>query len=313
MPQNRNTYRNKYNTWYGHNILYKLQDIKIDTNKSSSCSLSLRWVAPDDIPYEPQDTSVFLHHGRDHDQKSEDIDKPDVLGVSTTSERKQGSSLPRISESEASGEIHLDQVCHRLTLKWEPILNITHRYFACRCLIRRSSPSQFEPEIDILRFARCPRHNNKGVSFRDYQDYEDPQDDLYFDKFGGYDAFRAFIHCYLTPLYISLGSERFLAQGDVHNAYAALQTAREVLGEGLMKVHQDYIFEHDDMLLRLGFTASDNARAYITAERKRRGLDQACGIANDQIWDLEESPMEKEVKTILNGEWRGKRHWLPDC
>lgn len=284
-------------------------------DKSSSCSLSLRWVAPDEIPYEPQDTFGFLYHGRDHDHQPKNSDGSNTVGTSKTSDENKGSSLPHISseESKDSGQPHVDLVCRRLTMKWEPMCNITHRYLACRCVIRRSSPSRLEPEIDVLRYAICPRHNSKGISFKDYGDYEKNWDDPYFHKFGGYDAFRAFIHLCFTPMYNNLGNERFLAQKEFESAYDCLETASEELGESLSKVHQEYIFEHDDMLIRLGFTGSDKAKTYITAERKKRGLGKVLNISDSQFKHIKESPVEKEVEMILNGKWRGKRHWLPDC
>lgn len=100
---------------------------------SHSCKLAVRWVEPDYLPFEPTDTviidkdtyrdyKVALQRPKVRDQS----DTPDI-SVTTFFQRHDDDSIPCI-----------DLVCHRLTMKWEPIFNIVHRYIFCRCVVRLS-------------------------------------------------------------------------------------------------------------------------------------------------------------------------------
>ena len=40
-------------------------------------------------------------------------------------------------------EPSIDLVCRRIIVKWELIMNIAHRYLACRCILRLSTPSLY--------------------------------------------------------------------------------------------------------------------------------------------------------------------------
>lgn len=97
----------------------------------------------------------------------------------------------------------IEKVCRRLTMKWEPIWKITHRYLYCRCILRRSTLSQLCPEITVLINARCPRLHSRGVPHADYGDIDYHQD-RYFDQFGGYNAFRGMIFGAFPSIYLNV-------------------------------------------------------------------------------------------------------------
>lgn len=196
-----------------------------------------------------------------------------------------------------------DLVARRLVVKWEPLMNVTHRYVFCRCVLRRSTPSWLYPEATMLICAACPRHNSVGIYFRDYGDI-DYHRDPYFNQFGGYDAFRLLVQ--FSVNHDCLGVEKFLP----HNAM-------QIAGENLVR----YLEEH-----RETFESMKNRYLVeIGLQMKRSGLElperlddlikTAEEPQGERSWGLElaeqvrRSPMMMQVKEVLAGKYSGQPHW----
>lgn len=169
---------------------------------SHSCKLAVSWVAPDYLPFEPNDTVIHRNTYRDYQVASR---RPKVQGQPNNSGAPADVNLS-FQKHDHDSWPSIDLVCHRLTMKWEPIFNIVHRYRFCRCVLRLSTPSRLIEEMTLLAAWLCPRHNTQGTTFRDYSELALPCiDDPYFDQFGGYNAFWALLHQYLPKLYDHLG------------------------------------------------------------------------------------------------------------
>lgn len=113
--------------------------------------------------------------------------------ASLSEESSQSKSPANSSRAALNSTPRIETVCRCLTMKWEPVFNMTVRYMDCRCILRMSTPSPFAPEMTLPLCALCPRHNTKGKRFADYG-YQDCHQDPYFDRFGGYTAFRGMVY-----------------------------------------------------------------------------------------------------------------------
>lgn len=200
----------------------------------------------------------------------------------------------------------IDLVCRRIVLKWEPIFNIVHRYAYCRCVIRLSTPSHIEMEQTFLMLGFCPRHNCAGLCHKDYGDL-DYQQDQYFEEFGGYRSFQGLLYVLEPKIYGLLGGERFLPSEHVEEAQNALAKFRKENAEGFIKVLFEYQFDINDKLERIGYAMPQSMAEAVRYERLQRS---GRFTSNDeQRRDVYDSPMMKEVRLILNGEWSGEPHW----
>jgi hypothetical protein len=209
----------------------------------------------------------------------------------------------------------IDLVCRRLTIKWEPIFNIVHRYLHCRCVIRLSTPSRLSEEITILVFGICPRHNIQGVSHPDYGNI-DYRKDPYFDQFGGYDSFRAVIFLSVPRIYELLGGERFLPEDQFEESFRYFDEAShrtEENGHFLERAFSRYAFEVNDKMEEMGAVLPDSVAEAVRNERLRQQSTSKfnfSSLSETQGLDLSNSPMMRQLHDILDGKWSGKPHWV---
>ncbi|KAH6691187.1 hypothetical protein BKA61DRAFT_284688 [Leptodontidium sp. MPI-SDFR-AT-0119] len=102
-------------------------------NKCFSCGLEVLRVEPEAITFETSDISIGL--------------SPDQYRNYQLSTRKKKSSAkennptsnepetPNPASKKGNENPPIDLVCKRIVVKWEPMINIVHRYLYCRCPI----------------------------------------------------------------------------------------------------------------------------------------------------------------------------------
>ena len=199
-------------------------------------------------------------------------------------------------------------------MKWEPIWNITHRYLYCRCILRRSTPSQLCPEITVLINARCPRHNSGKASHADYGDIDYHQD-RYFDQFGGYNAFRGMVFGVFPSMYLNvLGRYAFINMDELDTVMKDLVSAIDRLGETFQDALDEYTYEIYKNAKRLGVPPSSHAVEFLNdwEEKVQEDKMQDSPAPPDSIKDFLGSPMMREVEDIQLGRWSRKPHWTVD-
>lgn len=283
---------------------------------SHSCKLAVRWVAPDHLPFEPNDTVLDRDTYRDYQIASR---RPKSHAYPGNSDAPADVTLP-FQGHDHNGGPNIDLVCHRLTMKWEPIFNIVHRYSFCRCVLRLSTPSRLVEEMTLLVTQECPRHNTQGIAFRDYSELALPcEDDPYFDQFGGYNAFWAMLHCYLPKLYDDLVGPMSMTGNQLAYGYVDLgQLERQEKG-AVRRIAEDYWFEVIETIIDQGVDLPPDVTADFTREKTRRRpetkkkgfhsrLDElAIGRMRDEF---QNSPMGVQLKELKMGNWNGVPHWL---
>jgi hypothetical protein len=291
-------------------------DLHLFTNLvfSNSCKLAVRWVAPDYLPFEPNDTVIL---GRDtyRDYRAT-LRPPTGQGQSNTSdafatlffERHDDAILPSI-----------DLVCHRLTMKWKPIFNIVHRYLFCRCVLRLSTPPHLVEEMTLFTTNVCPRHNTQGITFRDYSELALPgPKDPYFARFGGYNAFWAFLHLAQPEIYRRLGGPTSVTGNQLDYGHVDLDRMQEQDQGALQRMDRDYWFEMTETMVNEGEDLPADVAAKFTEEQTRRGQEAGRTDNDFSLGEeakatmrdaLGESAMGRELKDILAGNWNGIPHW----
>lgn len=284
---------------------------------SSSCGLDLRYVEPDAFPYEPQDIIIGMGHDtyRDYCLESRSGNSRDPrkkYNCDTQHKAARYSSKRRFKDS----EIPVDLVCRRITLKWEPIFNMTYRYLHCRCVVRPSTPSRLQEEMTFFVCFPCPRHNDRGVSFLDYGNIDYHQDP-YFDRFGGYDCFRAMIRLYGENIYTILGGTKFLGQEEADAAIDALIELDETHQGAVRSFLREYWFEVNEHLQSSGYDLPKEVVQYLEQEKLKRNkeeseLSERMSRVRLPRRDASEIPMSREVLEILDGKWSGRPHWAVD-
>jgi hypothetical protein len=211
----------------------------------------------------------------------------------------------------------IELVCRRLTVKWEPLFNIVHRYLYCRCVLRLSTPSRVpqNPECTFLVFAECPRHNSEGIAFQDYGDMVNNHDDPYFDRFGGYDAFRFGLALLSKAVLNQLGGSDFLKADDFETCCEAFQYANNAKSEELNDAWLEYEFEINNRLGWLGYELPPDVLRRLEIHRT---LKVEAGPSNGDkcAWlsnvDCDDCHLVKEPMEILDGRWDGRPHWTVD-
>ncbi|KAG7284500.1 hypothetical protein NEMBOFW57_010875 [Staphylotrichum longicolle] len=197
-------------------------------------------------------------------------------GAATMSTQQGSSAADEASESARRAKLRddpdIELVCRRLVIKWEPLLNAVHRYMGCRCILRKTSPASCEEEMTLLVSpfeAPCPRHNDRGVTFRDYGD-DDYGMDPYFDRFGGYDRFRFLVLlCSKEGAYSALGGEKFMSEEDYQrekDMYFGLSEVEQTSLIGVIMEH--YFLEAWDHFDRMGIPLPPHV--VETLQEKRR-------------------------------------------
>jgi hypothetical protein len=236
--------------------------------------------------------------------------KETAENTGSVSSEQQKRSQPRLNEEDSHAKPPaVDLVCRRLTVKWDPIFNITHRYFLCRCILRRSTPTWSESEIPLPLPCICPRHNTVGINFRDYGNI-DYHEDPYFKQFGGYNAFRAYIYFFQPRIYEALGGEKFLPQHQVEDARIILDTQLREKGEEDFfnnKVWHEYSVEVNSDLEELGLKLPDDKANIVREERMPRKQDIFDYLLREHPDSLKH--LLSEIEDILDGKWTGKPHW----
>lgn len=284
---------------------------------SQSCKLTVRWVAPDYLPFEPNDTVIFDRDTyRDYQLA---LRRPKAHGQSGASDASADVAFFfRRCDDDLLPSV--DLVCHRLTMKWEPIFNLVHRYLLCRCVLRLSTPSRLVDEQTILMFSECPRHNTKGTNFRDYGEIALPcLEDPYFDQFGGYNAFWALLHRDLPGIYHDLGGPKSIADNQLKYGYVDLSRMEAQDKEAVRRIVQDYWFEVVEGIVDLGVDLPRDVAADFTKEKVRRQKVQKTTRSSFTLDRMEigrlqdqfkESDVGRELKEILLGNWKGLPHWI---
>ena len=297
-----------------------------------SCKLEIRVALPDDHHYEPQD--VTYGEGPDTyrnyklgQRRRGDPQSPDAFPTETeldsNSQTVYDDASPPCHDARKQREPRIDLVCRRLTVKWEPIFNIVHRYLICRCVLRLSTPSRsrFNPEHVVLVPAVCPRHDAGGKSYRDYGDLVNNHEDPYFSCFGGYDSFRAVLASN-PQLYEVLGGETFLTSDERRRGQDELdrmcQNSPEELDAAWNKYNNEFSshlrglphgLPKDAKIIEDDRTIEDNTVIENDGTLEDDRVIQSDCVTNSQQ-RMAESPMGKELDRILAGEWDGRPHWV---
>lgn len=264
---------------------------------------------PDAFPYEPPDIVLTPEVWQDFQRtkmggvvsQEETQDPEDAKGQTSEPDATIAPSVRKEYDT------LIDLWCHRLLVKWEPIFKITYRYLDCRCPLHLSTPSQFEwsPEMTILIGDSCPRHNDIGLRRKDYGDFVDIHTDPYFDRFGGYNAFRAVLGGDQTAL-TQLGGDAFLASHDLPMAMEALGKALAHQKDVVDKAWLEYDCEIYDRLQKMGHELpEDEAKVLAEYKRTREKADEQGPFKNA----VDFSPWTSEVRSILSGKWDGIPHW----
>jgi hypothetical protein len=268
------------------------------------------------LPYEPQDLNLSLNKNAYRDYRAK-------RQATTSTDQKQH---PDTSQTEPRDEKltlstpDIEFVCRRLTVKFEPIFNIVHRYMLCRCVMWRGTPSNIIPEMTFLRDAICPRHNTTGATFRDYGDHDLPcHEDPYFERFGGYNVFWALLDRQFHKIFEELNGSAQMSKFDLVQGHIAYFQNLEERPQWPQDVAEDYWFDILDY-----FRATykklppDLEKNYLRIQKKRveRGIDKTHNreeVEDDQIEqqrrEFSESVMGKELSEISSGRWNGKPHW----
>jgi hypothetical protein len=206
-----------------------------------------------------------------------------------------------------------------VVVKWDPMINIVHRYGWCRCIVRMTSPASCEKEMTIIVLHPCPRHNSNGVSFRDYgnQDYHS---DPYFDKFGGYDMFKFLVIWWEDDEYAEmrdmLGNEKFMSRPEW---LSALHEWREISDERMeeaLGAMEEYWLDIFETAEQIGTPLTPDITERLRERRQRHKWKLSLDFSRNSHKSLLEPkltadnlPWIKEVKEILAGKWNGRPHW----
>lgn len=173
----------------------------------------------------------------------------------------------------------IESVCRRLTMKWEPLVNITHRYLHCRCIMRRGTPSSFTPEFTILVEDMCPRHYNEGIVRADYGD-QDYHQDPYFKQFGGYNTFRAMELLFFPGVYLNiLGQQSFIADDERESVVHDLYTAMQRLGSTLKDAIDSYRVEVYRAAQLAGVELPDDVLNFLREQDEKQPEDEVVEMA----------------------------------
>lgn len=235
-------------------------------------------------------------------------------------QKQQPSSVSQDTSS-AAAVPSIEFVCRRLTMKFEPVLNVVYRDLLCRCIsCGRGTPSNIIPETIILRGTTCPRHNKIGATFRDYGDHSLPcHKDPYFARFGGYNAFWALLHRRFPEIFDELNgasriSESDLIRGNIINVQNIIDRPQWI---------QDVTYDHwfdlaDEMRARAKTLPPWMEDNYLRKEKKRteRGIEKIpqkeevdSALIEKQRKNFSEFVMGRESREISTGSWGDKPHW----
>lgn len=283
-----------------------------------SCGLQLRLAEPDEFHFEPEDIDLMLDHNMYHKYRQNNRQGAKRGNVESRHKKQNAHKAPAASQKEATPGV--DLVCRRMTLKWEPIFNIVHRYVWCRCVAHLSTPSQLCKEMTFLTLADCPRHNDKGVSRTDYGGLRDNHQDLYFDKFGGYNSFRA-MRCLSHPIMRDkLGGDKFLPAVKIDSAFRSLIAYIETKPWECRKAVLDDFLETNTMLRDAGFVLPDDILMQVEVLEQAKREEEAKDEWHTYFQDMDRSdvrgqinwkdvPMMRLAEEVLEGKWSGRPHW----
>ncbi|KAI1341450.1 hypothetical protein F5Y15DRAFT_356910 [Xylariaceae sp. FL0016] len=208
----------------------------------------------------------------------------------------------------------IDLVCRRMSIRWEPLVNILHRYVRCRCIVRPDAPtgSQPYPEVTKLTAEPCPRHNNRGITCKGRTDLGDNRVDPYFDRYGGYDCFRGMVSRDLRTWEL-LGGEAFLSSKDRSTALSKFDAQNQDRSSSVETQWTQYRFEVNSTLQDHGVRLPEKLAQEVRARRRleeeennamlsRLGVSRSDLGAEWQKWDLLQTSLYKEVFGICQKE-----------
>jgi hypothetical protein len=184
-----------------------------------------------------------------------------------------------------------------------------------------STPSRLDNEKTLLALAPCPRHNIIGSNNLDYGDLNYKQD-TYFDRYGGYDCFRAFI-CAQEKIYELLGCEKFLSKEEADTAFESLQRhlAMKPVNEDAFR---EYFLEVNKELRKHGFSLPAEIIQVLDEDdirKKTKRPNHFGSILSDEMdlvtlkdamRELSDAPFMRELREILDGKYSGRPHWALD-
>ncbi|KAI3318059.1 hypothetical protein HD806DRAFT_549420 [Xylariaceae sp. AK1471] len=317
-----------------------------------SCKLTLHLVPPEVYPFQPKNIVVgmspdtYRDYRAGRSQQSHSRLGPNSSEFNAAPCQGSNSSETKVRESKTNsaieGNIEIDLVCRRMIVKWEPTINVVHRYLHCRCVIRLSTPSRYNQheEITIFFVGACPRHNDQGVKYSDYGDLVDNHADPYFDRFGGYNCFRALLHSSICSSLKYLGGDAFVHHDEIGELFEELKVAIRERASEIHEAWRRYCFEVKTQLTRNGVPLPDELKTWVNAHIDQenetskeeaspalQSLDinserldripgpQSChDVMTEGILKIVNGKsyyniMTKEVFKIVNGEWDGVPHW----
>lgn len=289
------------------------------TASSTSCKLAFRSIDPTVFPVELQDLTITYHNHayrnyilasrveRKQPLSSSDMGAAECLPLTDSSREMQCNDGPAI-----------EFVCRRIVVKWEPMVNLVHRYLYCRCILRKTSPASCEEEMTLLITpleARCPRHNSDGVSFPDYGN-DDYNLDPYFERFCGYKMFCFMVLMRSPDLYQLLGGDSFMPKDKFETEKVRydrlLDKEKLALHETLDEYWLEVYEELDKLKVSLPPQAAEKLRVKRAQDNDRHphlSLEDTLRMSHQDLLDL---PMLREVRDICAGKWNGKFHWAED-
>jgi hypothetical protein len=165
----------------------------------------------------------------------------------------------------------------------------------------------------------CPRHNTRGITFRDYSELALPRlSDPYFDQFGGYNTFWALLHRHLPNIYDRLGGSKSITSNELVHGYVDLLQMEKEDEDAGRRIAKGYWFEVVEPMVNQKIDLPQDIVADFTEEktRRRQKVEKAeWGSSLDETTisrmrdELRKSPMGRELKEIGMGNWNGVPHW----
>jgi hypothetical protein len=163
----------------GGGKILQISDPALLANDSSpNCSLQYHHINSNNLEYSPID-GFFTGEGNEDRMKYE-----------TQYVLKNQHNPPWTETFDSSKE---ELLLQRVSICFEPFWNITFRSSFCRCILWEVQEKSRAPRIDIERAWGCPRHCRGKNPGNPILPNEDPCEDPYFDKYGGYDIFKMWV------------------------------------------------------------------------------------------------------------------------
>ena len=173
----------------------QISDPALANDSSPNCSLHYNHITSNDLEYSPID-GYFTGQGNEDRMKYE-----------TQYVLKNQRHPPWTETFDPLAE---ELLLQRVSIVFEPIWNITFRSFFCRCILREVQEASRAPRLDIEVAEVCPRHCQRKYPGNPILPNEDPCEDPYFNKYGGYDMFKMWV--FLNDIALSVLNDSFFGE-----------------------------------------------------------------------------------------------------